>query len=138
MTPLCSVGAPTCLESLFDVPKGCISDPPLLVNLLHALNLSSVFDEFKRNCLADPPRNWIVDYQCVLNQNAFLKTLSVDSKSRIRRRKSTEKLSLFSCLVLLVTSLDCGGMACTALLNKYLPMLRSAGLELPVEPGVLL
>ena len=44
---LCSINAPLSRENLFDVPNGNISDPPLLVNLLHALNLSGAFNDFR-------------------------------------------------------------------------------------------
>ena len=62
VTPLFSVRAPACLENLFDVQKGHISDPPLLFDLLHALKLSCVSSEFKSNCIADSSRSWVVDY----------------------------------------------------------------------------
>ena len=56
-TPLCSVGAPACSENLFDVPKANISDPPLLVILLHAPRFSSVYNEFERTLMAESSRN---------------------------------------------------------------------------------
>ena len=80
VAPLCSVSAPACFENLFDVPKGYISDPPWLVNLLHTLKLSCVFNGLERSCMAGSSRNWVVDYQGVPSQEAFLKALSVDSK----------------------------------------------------------
>ena len=58
-TTLCSINAPLSRENLFDVPNGCISDPPILVNLLHVLNFPGPFSDFRHSCSVDSARSWI-------------------------------------------------------------------------------
>jgi hypothetical protein len=48
--------------NLLDVPSGGISDPPILVNLLHALHLTGFFGGCRKECLADPSRKRVVDF----------------------------------------------------------------------------
>ena len=69
-TPLESVNAEHS-SNLFDVPRGGISDPPILVTLLHALKLSGSFRGFGKDCLGDPSRSWLVEYPIVCFPPSF-------------------------------------------------------------------
>ena len=75
------------LINLLDVPLGGISDPPILVNLIHAIQLTGPFSQFRAHCDTDSSRNWIVSYPLVpfpaplkSLQSAALSALSVDYK----------------------------------------------------------
>ena len=61
-TPLASVNSPAFSNNLLDVPSGGISDPPILVSLIHAIKLSGIFSTFKDNCRIDRSRSWLVNY----------------------------------------------------------------------------
>ena len=88
--PLRSVDTPNLhnnLINLIDVPFGGISDPPILVNLIHAINLSGPFSQFRVHCGSDSTRKWLVSYPIVpfpahlkTLQSAALSALSVDCK----------------------------------------------------------
>ena len=74
-------------DNLCDVPLGGIPDPPILVTLLHALQLSGCFSVFKENCRNDLSRSWILDYPAVSFPRAFksfqsaaLSALSIENK----------------------------------------------------------
>lgn len=84
--PLSCIDTPGILNNSLDVPHGGISDPPILVSLMHALKLSGPFSIFKDNCRKDPRRAWIVDYPAVdfprpykSFQSAVLAALTVEN-----------------------------------------------------------
>ena len=70
-TPLASVNSPAFSNNLLDVPSGGISDPPILVSLIHAIKLSGIFSTFKDNCRIDPSRSWLVNYPTVSFSNKY-------------------------------------------------------------------
>jgi hypothetical protein len=72
---------------LFDIPKGGISDTPILVSLLHALNFSGPFSSFKQSCSNDPARNWIV-------QGTGQTQIQCNAKICLKRQKVTDPISL--------------------------------------------
>jgi len=97
--PLRSVDAPNLqnnLINLIDVPFGGISDPPILVNLIHAIHLSGPFSQFRVQCgepthiegrtdfgqILTNPFAVIVPFPAQLKtfQSAALSVLSVDCK----------------------------------------------------------
>ena len=74
-------------DNLFEVPRGGLSDPPILVTLLHALKLSGSCSDLREVCLCDPSIAWLVDYPGVCFppafksfQSAVLHALSVQYK----------------------------------------------------------
>ena len=86
-TPCSSVNAPACKSNACDIPFGGIPDPPILVNLLHALKLTGPFSQFRANCSADPSRSWMVRFPAVdfppafkSLQSASMSALSVDCR----------------------------------------------------------
>ena len=60
--PLVSFTNPTYVHNLFDMPLGGLSDPPIIVNLLNAINLAGPFAAFRSGCIPDPSTKWIVSY----------------------------------------------------------------------------
>ena len=60
--PLSSCVAPACVSNLYDMPLGGLSDPPIIVNLLNAINLAGPFASFRSGCMPDPSINWIINY----------------------------------------------------------------------------
>ena len=69
-TPLVSANASD-FVNLFELPRGGLSDPPILATLLHALKLTGSFSDFREDCLCDPSRVWLVDYPGVCFPPAF-------------------------------------------------------------------
>ena len=72
---------------MYDLFSGGLSDPPILVNLIHAIQLTGPFSQFRAHCDTDSSRNWIVSYPLVpfparlkSLQSAALSALSVDCK----------------------------------------------------------
>ena len=90
MGSICNIRAHA---NLFDLPMGGISDPPILVNLLQAINLTGPLFPFKVRCIEDPARNWVPYYPIVAFpkqyksfQSAMLGAMSVDCALVISRR----------------------------------------------------
>ena len=86
-TPCSSINSPACKSNAFDIPFGGIPDPPILVNLLHALKLIGPFSQFRANCSTDPSRSWMVRFPAVgfppalkSLQSASMSALSVDCR----------------------------------------------------------
>lgn len=84
-TPLASTEVPANFNNLIDVPDGGISDTPILVTLMHAIQLSGPFSVFKDNCRIDPVRDWLPNYPTTVFpkkykslQSAAMEALSVE------------------------------------------------------------
>ena len=60
--PFVSFTNPAYVRNLFDMPLGGLSDPPIIVNLLNAINLPGPFAAFRSGCIPDPSINLIVSY----------------------------------------------------------------------------
>ena len=49
----------------YDLPRGGLPDPPILVNLFNAINLSGPFVPFRSACINDFSRSWVLYYPIV-------------------------------------------------------------------------
>ena len=94
---LCSINAPLCPDNLFDIPKGGISDTPILVSLLHALNFSGPFSSFKQSCSNDPARNWIV-------QGTGQTQIQCNAKICLKNKKSLIRFPLAALICILLVA----------------------------------
>ena len=89
------------MNNPLDIPYGGIKDPPILVTLLHAINLSGPFTIFKENCRNDPRRAWLLDYPTVdlprpykSFQSAALAALTVENSVSSLSAELHEKLKI--------------------------------------------
>ena len=63
--------APNTCNDLLDVPSGGLSDPPILMTLIHAIKLTGRLSVFKKGCRIDPARSWLVEYPTVSFPNKY-------------------------------------------------------------------